>query len=711
MSKLEAISPIFKNAPFVFGMSSSNQYVPYLSVYLKSIIDNAKEKNYYDIVVFESDISDENKEKLKSLATSKNISIRFYNLQKTFDTKLHIAASYFAPQCYYRLACGEVFRKYKRALFTDIDLVCIQDLFQIFNVDIGDAPIAACEEVLWAEENRKEKVYGDWSVSEYLKKLGSPSIYYNTGLILINPEKFNQIAPFSLLLEESKKERFICQEQDVLNKVFKDKFFTLSLKYNFEIINTIFNGKNKTFQDYSEKIDSAVMYHFLAAKKVWFYPRLPKGYVWWSYARKTPFYDKIFADLIERQKPLAFKEEMKLKIKYNRYRFLSLVSFGKRKMRYHEKANFIEEEFFPKKKFEIREMENVCDFLEPAFSENKVAIAMSCSNEYVPYLSVCLESIKISSSSHKTYDIVVFERSITQDNKKKLLAQIQGLGNFSLRFVNPTSLLKEYNLTYPPNYALECFFRLTSPLILKNYSKIIFTDVDLVLQADISVLANEDLQGYPFGACKDLMWGAFLNCKERDWAQYAQEILHLKEPFRYYNTGVLLLDVKTFNEKEYSKKILEFVSKNNFRILEQDGLNSFFQTGIKYLDTAWNVPTSGGIYKHLVSLMPSEFFEQYLKDKSNPFIIHFAGESKPWFSPKDDMADLWWNYAKKTPFYEDLMLSLQEHQRDLSGGEKVVFYFKYRLYKILSMLTSSEKKSIYKKKAQEYKRKLKIKKK
>jgi len=31
--------------------------------------------------------------------------------------------------------------------------------------------------------------------------------------------------------------------------------------------------------------------------------------------------------------------------------------------------------------------------IEPIWKDNYVAIAMSCSNEYVPYLSVCLQSL------------------------------------------------------------------------------------------------------------------------------------------------------------------------------------------------------------------------------------------------------------------------------------------------------------------------------
>ena len=46
--------------------------------------------------------------------------------------------------------------------------------------------------------------------------------------------------------------------------------------------------------------------------------------------------------------------------------------------------------------------------IAPKFT-NTQAIGMACSNEYVPYLSVCLLSLVENSNPNKEYDIVIFE--------------------------------------------------------------------------------------------------------------------------------------------------------------------------------------------------------------------------------------------------------------------------------------------------------------
>lgn len=352
----------------------------------------------------------------------------------------------------------------------------------------------------------------------------------------------------------------------------------------------------------------------------------------------------------------------------------------------------------------------------PIFKDNQICLAVSSSNEYVPYLSIYLQSISSYISKNNNYDIIVFERSITSENKEKLQKQIEK-ENVSLRFVNPSELLKKYDLKFPPHYNLECYFRLAAPLILKNYDKVIFTDVDLIFQEDPAKLFDTDIGTYPLAACKDLMYGAFLKNPQLEWMEYAKSVLKLEKPFEYFNTGVMILNIGEFNKNNYSKKLLEFVSQTTFRILEQDGLNSYFQNNIRYLDTAWNFPVANAGYKTFLHFMPVEFANKYKQDKKNPHIIHFAGYQKPWFCPVMDFAEIWWSYARQTPFYEEIMLRMIQHNTsmamqisrniDLSAVKNALNLgrnkLKYWRYKLLSKITFGKKRKKYKEKRKKVK--------
>ena len=205
------------------------------------------------------------------------------------------------------------------------------------------------------------------------------------------------------------------------------------------------------------------------------------------------------------------------------------------------------------------------NIIDPIF-KNYIAIALSSSNEYVPYLSVCLQSLKEHTSLYSNYDIIIFERNITEKNKNLLIKQMKEK-NISLRFVNPECLLSEYHLKFPDCYSLECYFRLVAPLVLRKYKKIIFTDVDLIFQKDITNLYNIDIENYPLGAAQDYIWSIFINTPYLDWKEYCDNVLQLKEPLKYFNTGVMLINIEEFNKNEYSKQLLSLVSQTYFKIL------------------------------------------------------------------------------------------------------------------------------------------------
>ena len=341
----------------------------------------------------------------------------------------------------------------------------------------------------------------------------------------------------------------------------------------------------------------------------------------------------------------------------------------------------------------------------PAFKNNATAFAVSCSNEYVPYLSVYLASLLEHATAEHNYDIVVFQHTITPENQEKL-KRFCNRDNVSLRFVNPLPLLKKYSLWFPPQYAVECYFRLTAPELLPHHKKIIFTDVDLVFERDPWELAQFDLKGKPFGAVQDLIFGAFLNTPHdpNNWKEYAQKELNLKNPYNYINTGVLLLDAEKFRREKYSKKLLEAVSGKKYRILEQDLLNAFFDGQFAYLPDEWNFPTLNVVYKNSPHVMPASFKHRYLQAKKRPAVVHFAGGLKPWAFPEEDLADIWWRYARKTPYYEEILVRLNKktiyeilnYELNMRATKMVPVYLRYLRYKLMAHVTVGKKRTHYK---------------
>ena len=161
----------------------------------------------------------------------------------------------------------------------------------------------------------------------------------------------------------------------------------------------------------------------------------------------------------------------------------------------------------------------------------------------------------------------------------------------------------------------------------------------------------------------------------------------------------MILNVAEFNKNNYSRKILQKVSQTTYRILEQDGLNAFFKTGIKYISSDWNFAVSHRIFKCFWDYIPVENNIQYQKDRQNPSIIHWAGGFKPWFYPDEEYAYIWWEYARKTPFYEEILARMIDYKIHSDKGEEqllfvanhsFVFLFKKWYYKLKKSFSFSK---------------------
>lgn len=283
--------------------------------------------------------------------------------------------------------------------------------------------------------------------------------------------------------------------------------------------------------------------------------------------------------------------------------------------------------------------------INPKWEESPYAICVSSSNEYSPYLYVYLKNLISHSVSKK--DIIVFERDISDENKRRINTLVNN--DVCIRFINPSYLFNSSNLYISHDYFKEeCYYRIAAPLLLKNYKKIIFTDLDLLVFDDISILNSIDLEGKIIAACIEPVWKIFcdqdVQIKGVSIREYSKNILQLSEPYSYYNTGVVVIDVQQFNKADSFKKLLEIVNNNKLLYQEQCALNILFKNNFYTLPSIWNF-----------ELLPMlKDYVRYSKDESEAKVIHYLGGNKPWKNCNEYKADLWWNIARDTPFYEEI---------------------------------------------------------
>lgn len=270
MEKYKEIIPIF--------FAVDNEYIPFLAVTLQSIVEHSTDEYYYVIKILYTNISEENKEKIKKY-TKENINIEFVDLNYYIDkikSKLY-TRDYFSMTTYFRLFISNLYPQYNKAIYLDSDIVLLVDVAELYNEDIGDNLVGAVpDDIIQQNEVFQEYVEKVVGVASYKN-------YFNAGMLIMNLDqlrknKFQE--KFLYLLENVKYS--VVQDQDYLNRICKGKVKLLDMTWNVM--------PNAT-KDVNEEDIKLIHYNY--QYKPWHYDNIPYGNYFWDLAKKTEFYDKL----------------------------------------------------------------------------------------------------------------------------------------------------------------------------------------------------------------------------------------------------------------------------------------------------------------------------------------------------------------------------------------------------------------------------------
>ena len=299
----------------------------------------------------------------------------------------------------------------------------------------------------------------------------------------------------------------------------------------------------------------------------------------------------------------------------------------------------------------------------PAFEKNNIAITLSADDYYVPYVGAVITSILENSNKGNNYDIFIMNKDISVSNKQRLKDIFANKNNFSLRFIDISRYENRFKKLFTRgHFTVETWFRLLLPEILPKYKKMLYIDSDLIVNNDLADLYNEKIDGYLLAACHDADTAGLYNGAEKNKKYYMDHILKIKKPYEYFQAGVILFNLEEFRKTYSTDEMLKYASSYDFELLDQDVLNNLAQGRIKYLDMSWNVMFDWNNFRisEIISKAPKRLYDEYMMAHTHPKIIHYAGPDKPWHQPLSDYAEVFWKYARKTVFYEEILLRLTD---------------------------------------------------
>ncbi|HHD0572776.1 DUF4422 domain-containing protein [Campylobacter coli] len=297
--------------------------------------------------------------------------------------------------------------------------------------------------------------------------------------------------------------------------------------------------------------------------------------------------------------------------------------------------------------------------INPAFKENNIPIVFSCDDNYFPYAMVAIHSLIQNSNKNYNYDICILYHTIDKTYIER--ARVYQSLNVSIRFVCVTQKLKNImDLFFTPDYlTLSAYFRLFIPSVFSKYKKIIYIDTDTIILNDVAALFKTSLDNKALGAVRDIGMAYFIkNIPDFFLSRFITQKLKLQNHYNYFNTGILVYNIKKCLEINFEKRCLDkLLELKNPPTADQDILNAALENEIHFISPSWNcMQNHTGIdNQQYINSIPNVHMHDYIASQKDPYIIHYIGSSKPWNSPHLPKADIWWCYARQTPFYEEIL--------------------------------------------------------
>jgi len=284
---------------------------------------------------------------------------------------------------------------------------------------------------------------------------------------------------------------------------------------------------------------------------------------------------------------------------------------------------------------------------------NAIPIVFSSNQDFVPVLSVMLQSIIEQSTKSHNYDVIILTKDIDHTYEDRLHSMLAEYENFSLRVIDVSECFERYTLYVAnrPDITVETYFRLVIPELMTEYDKVLYLDGDMIANADVADLFEFDLGGRMVAACVDC--DSIGHCHHGDVSlkEYREDILKLKDMNSYFCAGVLLMDLTRFRKAFNSEQLLELAASYDWKQHDQDVLNMVCNQDVKLLPVAWDLLRDAGSNQY----MPEDLYEEFLAAERDPKIIHYGGRRKPWIYFDVERGEYFWRYAGKTPFYREIL--------------------------------------------------------
>ena len=253
-------------------------------------------------------------------------------------------------------------------------------------------------------------------------------------------------------------------------------------------------------------------------------------------------------------------------------------------------------------------------------------------DNYAVYMGVSICSLLENNKATDNIHIYIIDDGISEDNKLKIRNMTEKYKR-RVSFISGESVLQDKEITDVFSYVgmrknshsyLKMFFE---KLIPDVSGRLIYIDCDTAVDGDISQLEHFDMCHKTIGMVMDSL---VIDSKKS---------VGLNKEDRYYNSGVILIDIDKWRERDCSKRIMEHIKNvRTYGTVDQDVLNMELKDEIVTLPIKYNLQPIhliypyklySKVYKHCEKYYGQNEIENAVKQPAIVHYLRYIGES-PW---------------------------------------------------------------------------------
>lgn len=269
-----------------------------------------------------------------------------------------------------------------------------------------------------------------------------------------------------------------------------------------------------------------------------------------------------------------------------------------------------------------------------------IVLVCAADDKYAMPLAVTVRSALANLASYRKILLFIIDGGITNQNKRKILRSLSSEQCEVKWIPKPAETIHDevvqVNTAEAASHiSIATWYRLLIPELLpQQFTKAIYLDCDLIVTENLGKLWDIDIEdNYLLAVTCPEAFGAYVSSPRRliNWKE-----LGFSEDCKYFNAGVLVLNLVKWRSDNMCSKALNYIAHNQkyIRWVDQDVLNAVIAGQWGELDPRWNLMEPKD--------MPPE-------KVNNAFIIHFTSAGKPWIAVEKYLAkDLFYYYLDKT---------------------------------------------------------------